>query len=102
MNFSEFVKEKLLIAKYPHFDEIVDKYIKSEDLEKFDFVGKTENMQTDCDLVCDIIKRPKRILPHDNKSEHKHYTEYYDDESRKIVADVYAKDIEYFGYEFGK
>lgn len=102
MNFSEFVKEKLLIAKYPHFDGIVDKYIKSEDLEKFDFIGKTENMQTDCDLVCDIIKRPKRILPHDNKSEHKHYTEYYDDESRKIVANIYAKDIEYFDYEFGK
>ena len=65
------------------------------------FCIRFENLQEGFDTFCDKVNIPRQVLPHKNKSDHKHYTEYYDTESRELVEKMYAKDLEYFGYKFG-
>ena len=65
-----------------------------------DFVGKIENLQQDFDTICEKIGVDKKNLRHTTKSNHKNYRQYYDNETRDIVAELYSKDIKYFGYKF--
>lgn len=91
------------------------------------FVGRFERLQADFDVVCANLDLPPKPLPRANQSldgsgpaglrglwlrvrravrsrerQHTfgHYSEFYDQESREYVAELYRKDIQAFDYAF--
>ena len=92
-----FSSEQTLLAgaQYPFL-------IDEERKIRADFIGKVENLQDDLSFVCEKIGVPNMKVPHVNKTNHKHYTEYYDKEAVDIVSTLYQRDIEIFDYKFGQ
>ncbi len=106
VSFAEFTK--YIIENYgtenePHYEIQIDKFERQlGTLDKINYVGRFENLQEDFDIVCKKLNLPEISLSHTNKSRFNpvHYSEFYDNETRQLVEKEYAKDIEYFGYEF--
>lgn len=67
-----------------------------------DFVGKFENLEADFKKACSIASIEYRALPHEKKSlvTKRDYHDFYDQKKKDLVAEVYAKDIELFNYQF--
>jgi chondroitin 4-sulfotransferase 11 len=81
-----------------------------------DFVGRFENIEEDFNFICQQLTPPKHEqnklwppkLPHRNQSKNKHrnewtdkpYQDYYDDETKEIIAREFEDDINLFGYKF--
>jgi hypothetical protein len=60
-----------------------------------------ENLQSDFDRVCRLIGKPVSALPFVNRSDRsRDYREYYNAITRRLVEELFHKDIETFGYSF--
>ncbi|MCY1065280.1 sulfotransferase family 2 domain-containing protein [Nannocystis sp. RBIL2] len=66
-----------------------------------DFIGRFEALQSDFARICSHLRIGTKQLPHVFKTDHKFYVDYYDDDTRAIVEELYAADIAAFGYQFG-
>ena len=68
--------------------------------QHIDFVGKIENINSDWQYVCEKLDVDIE-LGHKKRSEHAHYTSYYDTETKNIISNHYERDIKLFDYSFG-
>ncbi|GHE80262.1 sulfotransferase family protein [Thalassotalea profundi] len=127
MSLKEFVlhgwpSQNIFCDKYRHIIPQADYLYDEYGQQLVDFIGRFENLHNDFSYVCKQLNIADTSLPHKNSSYgfrrlitrkfrhlfrtdkrvNSHYSEYYDDELQEIVAEIYAKDIELFGYEFDK
>lgn len=114
----KWAEENLSI--YPDFDSFVKSWINRKNIFSYtlfipqykfictqgnlptlDFIGFFENLEEDFSYVQERIKKNNEGLLFLNKTKNrKDYQEYYTEESKQIVAEVYKEDIQMLGYTF--
>lgn len=100
--FNDFVRRWLNkdnIWKYHHFHPQCHYVRDPHNKVTLDFIGLFENLDNDFAYVAKRLEKDS-ALPKVNASSRKDYRTYYNDETRKIVEDVYAQDIGFLGYSF--
>jgi hypothetical protein len=65
-----------------------------------DYVGRFERIDADFEHICNRLGLPPMTLGHHNKSKHKHYHDYYTQETIDLVGEYYRDDVNTFFYEF--
>ena len=94
--FTEFIKSRTL--------ENNDRFYVIDDQLCVDFVIRYERLDDDSQEVCNRVGLSALQIPRLKSGMRKgkrHYTEYFDDETRDIVADLHRNDIRLFNYRFG-
>lgn len=101
-----------LISNMKTFDEYIEWRINNDfELQKnfiyndndeilVDYVGRFESLQEDFDEICLRLEIPTVELPFANRSNHKHYKEYYNKYTINLVAEAFKDDIELLHYDF--
>jgi hypothetical protein len=100
-----------IVSGFRSFDEYIDWRVQNVRLQKgfifdhndellVDFVGRYENLNDDFRQICRHIGIPEIELPHQNKTNHKPYQEYYSHRTRELVAEAFKEDIRSFNYTF--
>jgi hypothetical protein len=64
-----------------------------------DFIARYESIQSDFKKIRDRFGL-KAELPAMNTSEHGKYQTYYDEDTKKMIGEIYRKDLEIFEYAF--
>lgn len=82
-----------------------DRHLRSQsaliDLNMIDYLGRMETFEEDAGYIFRRLGLPEKEMEKKNVSAGKeNYREYYNDQLLELVAQVYRKDIQIFGYQF--
>lgn len=70
--------------------------------DKLDFLGRLETFEHDFKTLCDRIGiMPVPVIEKRNTTARSRYQDYYTPTLVDVVAEMYAEDIQAFGFEFG-
>ena len=108
LGFREYIRELFKsrgrgLFKYHGFYYSNLDYISGENGEIIvNFVGKYETRDLDLQIIARKLGCPELGTLHlqSGKKGNSQYNNYYDDETKRIVAEIYSKDIEFFNYTF--
>ena len=67
-----------------------------------DYIGRFENLLEDFYEICEYLHLDDIKLPHKRKGADSSYLQSYDEDSKKIIEDIYEEEIKLFGYTFEK
>lgn len=92
---------RALVMRYDHFRPQSHWIcLPGETGHAMDFLGRFETLQADLSRLFERLDLPVPEMRNSRASKHKSYMEEYDEETRAVVADLYAGDIDLLGYGF--
>lgn len=83
----------------PQWQHVVDE---NGAIDYLAHVGRLEDLDNTRQWLTQLLNLPaKSDLPHLKKTDRHEYAQYYTNETKRLVAEIFAQDIELFGYRFG-
>ena len=64
------------------------------------FCGRFENLEKDWKKLTHHLGVENKLVHHNERKEKKPYQEYYNNDLKEMVWEIYKEDIEYFDYKF--
>lgn len=102
-DFNDFVKNANfdIVLKDGRFEPQVNWfYHTTGEMVLYNYVGQVESLEENLFDICRNIKMPFFGISKLNTTNHPDYREIYSRESKRIIAEMYKKDIERFNYEY--
>ena len=93
--FEEHIDDPHFIGTHKQVDWTVGKYPPQKILRFENINEEFSEMVIEHNLVM-----VNSALPHKNKTDHTHYSDYYSSHTKKIIEKIYEKDIDAFKYTF--